>query len=249
MSFSSVARRRLVSAWQNASRSDRATLPRTMPWFRRRPSRASDAATANFINEGEVLDTWRRTVAATAVLIFAFALTSCSNSDKSEAVPSTPKAAPTTPSPTSWETAYTPEQLSAYREALARLTAYEQTSEPIWEAGVVTPAAENLFKKYFSIWQAPLDDLEFYEKNKLTRTGSLTVLTSEATRIDLSEEGGSLTIRQCTDPSNITISQAGKEVAPENNGPQYREITLDRVANVWSVFRIDESEGDRPCAG
>lgn len=250
MSFYSSARRRPTHTREIHSRHKRLARSAATP----RPDTTESGPDLSSASPGggEVLNSWRRATAAVAGLTLAFALASCTSDDKPAPTPSSTQAAPTAPATTaapSWEDAYSPEQLAAYQEALGRLTAYEQKSEPIWAAGVVTPTAEKFFKEYFTLWQAPLADLEFYETNKLSRTGSLTVLTSEATQIKLSAKGGSMTVRQCTDPSTISISQDGKKVVPEDLGPQYRDVLFDLVNGRWFLLQIDESKGDRPCVG
>lgn len=224
-------------------------------WGSRAPLRFNPATTGLALSSnspagGKGPMPWRRVVLLLAGAGLALSLAACTGGGP-DPTPEPSPAPSTSASPTapSWEAQYSAEELAAYKAAVARLNAYEQESAPLWEAGVVTPVSKKLFQKYFTLWQSPLADLEFYEKNKLTRIGSLKVLSSEATRIKLSSDGGSLTVRQCTNPSGITISQAGKPVEPEKNGPQFREVTFDRVAGKWMLFQIVESKGDQPCDG
>jgi hypothetical protein len=230
--------------------SERPPLRRSRVPLLSNPMAADSALSLGSPGGGEGPKPWRRVAILAAGVGLALSLTACTG-DKSDPMPEPSPAPSTTATSTapSWEAQYSVEELDAYNTAVARLKTYEQESAPLWKAGVVTPAAKKVFQKYFTLWQSPLADLELYEKNKLSRTGALAILSSEATRIKLSGQGGSLTIRQCTDPSGISISQGGKEIAPENNGPQFRDVTFDRVDGKWFLFQIAESKGDQPCVG
>ncbi|GAA3524636.1 hypothetical protein GCM10022234_21720 [Aeromicrobium panaciterrae] len=178
-------------------------------------------------------------------IALALTLSSC---DEDEPAPIPTGSTPTTATPTrpAWEAKYTADEIAAYEEALATWDRYQQEAEPIWKAGKVTPEAEKLFKRYFAT-NEQLINLDFYEKNHLTRTGRAKVLSTEPTRIKVSTTGGSVSIRQCLDASTITVTQNGETVEPENVGPQVFTFEMGKAEGRWIVFRLKESVGDSPC--
>ena len=196
--------------------------------------------------------TRRRAIVAVIAASCALTLSGCQGSTDAGPTPTT--SAATTPSPTgttpAWQSKYTKNEIAAYETALARFDSYERDSQPIWATGKVTPEAKRLFQGYFIPWQTYALQLDFYEKHRLSRTGVAKVLSSEPTRIKLSETGGAITIRQCADAANsVTVTQNGAVVKPTTTSPQQRAIELNLIGGQWLILRLTESEGNKPCDG
>lgn len=185
------------------------------------------------------------------VLVSALtALGGCGGSDKADPIPTTKPTPTATAATPAWMAKYSPDELKTYNEALATFHSYEQDSEPIWEAGKVTPTAKKLFQKYFITWQNQLINLDFDEQHGVTQVGIPKVLSSEATRIKISKNTGDVTIRQCVDFASVTTSQDGKVIKPVTDKPQLRDINIDKPEDTWLIVKITNAEGgNRPCDG
>lgn len=192
----------------------------------------------------------RTAAAALATTGLILALSACSSDDKPSTTLSSTKAAPTTPAATSasdWEAAYTPEQLAAYREALARLDAYERDSQPIFAEGKASPMAKKILQEYFFTYQYLWSSLQYLEKNNYKTTGTVKVLSSEATRAEVSKDGASVTIRQCVDSSDAETTQNGKAVAPAYAARHFREVVLSTPAGGGKYLISQYENKDTPC--
>lgn len=203
--------------------------------------------------------------AATATILCAgLALAAgCQSNGNGEAKPlpaaessTTTPTETTSPSPTktiqpAWQNKYSKKEIAAYEAALDRFTTYEQRSEPIWRRGKATPAAEQLFKEYFAdgAWQREVSRLRSYEQANVEVHGTPTVLRSRATRVAVSETGGSITIRQCIDYSTSQLLQDGQQAPGAPKSPRIRQVVLDRSTGegVWLISAVYTYEGKRKC--
>ena len=209
------------------------------------------------------MSAFRRTATAT-VLCAGMALTAgCQRDADGETKPLPPAESSTTaptetssPSPTNttkpaWHDRYSKKELAAYEAALDRFETYEQRSEPIWRRGKATPAAEELFKEYFTdgAWQREISRLRSYEQANVEVHGTPTVLRSQATRIAVSERGGSTTIRQCIDYRTSQLLQDGEQAPGAPKSPRIRQIVLDRSSDggSWLISGVYAYEGKRKC--
>jgi hypothetical protein len=198
-----------------------------------------------------------RHLVATAVLVaLTFALAACGSDDDPTPLPAPTSTTPSSsPSPTTpaWESKYTPEQIQAYNEALARWESYEQRAEPIWAKGKVTPAAKALFKEYWVSWAVPLNRLTFYEQVGDKVVGVPKVLWSRASKVANFSGGGiSVTIQQCIDPSTIEVKHApGAQVQEQKQGPYIRRISLTKAGatsyRVNGLFDVTSGKKVKPC--
>lgn len=195
--------------------------------------------------------------AALAGAALTLVLTGCqSDSNERDEGTKTPNtsATPTetdTTADTSWQEQYTDEQLQAYQGALQRLTDYEETSEPIWREGRVTPEAEALMASYWLDGGAQqLSVLATYEQNDIQISGLPTVLSSEATFIAEEAGSGSVTIDQCLDWSTSAVTQRGT-AAPTPDAvlaEQRRTVELGRTGDAaWQIVYINTYDGTEPC--
>ena len=197
-------------------------------------------------------------VFASCVIAF-LVLTGCSdetNPDGSDEPTPTAPITSTSPTPTTpaWQDEYSKKEIAASEAALDRFATYEQRSEPIWRKGEATPAAEQLFKEYFQegVWQTQMSRLRLYEEAKVEVHGTPTVLQSRPTRIALSKQSESVTIRQCVDYSTVKGFQNDKETTKVTDVPQVRIVVSSRSVvgqreAPWLISRMREFEGGRPC--
>jgi hypothetical protein len=247
MLFDSSARRRPMPVREIRSRHKRLARPAATP----RPDTAESgpALFSASPSGGEGLNSWRRATAAIAGVALAFSLASCSSDDdKPTPTPSTTQATtPATSAAPSWEDAYTPEQLAAYKEALARYTAYLNKSQPIWAAGKATPAAKKLFQEYYIPWQAYLRQLEQFEQSNIRIARNADVLDSQATRISLDGGEAVVTIRQCVDATGIGATQNDKPLANAYDTPQLTDVEMAQVDGRWYITQLPTEPKDRPC--
>lgn len=160
-------------------------------------------------------------VALAAMLV----LVGCGGDLKPKVSHSAPaSSAPPSPTPSAWESKFTPKQMADFKEALQRYTEYEERSEAIYDEGKATKASMALFKEYFLDPDGQQIDLQNLQRNKITGTGIARVLWSRPTRV----KGGSVTIQQCVDNSTTTVYQAGKRLPRKPNFPYIDTVTLDR---------------------
>ncbi|MBD8605359.1 hypothetical protein IFT73_00715 [Aeromicrobium sp. CFBP 8757] len=194
----------------------------------------------------------RTAAAALATIGIILGLSACSSDDKPSTTPRSTKAATTTPATTGapdWEAAYSPAELEAYSEALARYTAYQAKVKPIWAAGKATPTAEALFKEYFIPWQYYFGQLEQYEASGIRLNFEMNVLDSKATRIKLGADGGSVSIRQCVDSTKSSGTQNDKPLPKATTTPQLLDVVVEQAGGRWLIAEISNSTEDRPCDG
>ncbi len=192
----------------------------------------------------------RTVAAALATTGLILGLSACSSDDEPSETPSSTKAAATTPAANiapDWEAAYTPEQLAAYRQALARLDAYERDSQPIFAEGKASPQAKKILQEYFFTYQYLWGSLQYLEKNNYKTTGAVKLLSSEATRAEVSKDGGSVTIRQCVDASDTETTQNGKVVPSAYAARHLREVVLSTPAGGGEYLISQYENEDTPC--
>lgn len=163
-------------------------------------------------------------------------------SPSSTSLSPTPSAEPTQPT---WMDDYTDKQLKAYNEALDAWSTYEQRSEPIWARGKATPAARQLFQKYFPspLWQDLFQKLEGYEQVDIKISGVPDVLWSRPSRVALEGGTASVQIVQCLDFSPVQLTQAG--IAQESyQFPVRRSLVVNRPKGFrWLVYEVDAPAG------
>jgi hypothetical protein len=195
-------------------------------------------------------------VVTLAGLVFTSA---CQNDSGAEPLPSatnssTTAAATPRPIPTrapDWESRYTPRQLRAYEAALRRFQEYETRSEPIWAAGKANAQTERFFKMYFLDWFNQQRLLTTYEDNEIRLFGLGRTVSSRPTRVAISDEGESVTIKQCVDFNTTRTTQHGKETEKFTRKPQVRAIVLSRYNRPeapWIITHLKTSLGKRPCS-
>ncbi|MEP9385553.1 hypothetical protein [Nocardioides sp. KR10-350] len=197
----------------------------------------------------------RKTAAALGAAVLMLGTAACGGGDDptSDDSPSpTVSSSPTSsPSPTSdaWKKKYTPAQLKAYQDALARWTEYEQRSEPIWARGKATEAAANLFKEYFPspFWQNQYKRLASYEQVDVKVSGTPGIYWSKAKSV--SKDGGSVEITQCVDNTQIKVTQHGKPAKPvkAQQRPNLRTISLSKPKGYdWLIYGIEDASSGKP---
>jgi hypothetical protein len=138
-----------------------------------------------------------------------------------------------TSSPVGWESGYSPEQLTAYRQALARLERYRSAVKPIWAEGSATPEAKKLFMEYFIPWQFYYDQLNKYEQAGIRLDVKDVVLDSRASRVELGPDGDSVTIQQCVDQTASFGTQNGQALPKSFDTPQLVDVVLRGLPRVW----------------
>jgi len=127
------------------------------------------------------------------------------------------KPTPTTPAPTTaaWRDKYTAEQLDAYDAALARWQEYTKKTNAIYMAGRDTSEARAVFRDYSMKWQGLVKVLaETYDAGRVRKERPTKPLSTRAQLVRLNADGtGSVTIWQCTDYSDVLVTQNGQPVA------------------------------------
>lgn len=151
------------------------------------------------------------------------------------------------PSPVAWESEFSDEQLEAYRQALARVSAYKAAVKPVWAAGKATPAAKRLFMEYFIPWQFYYDQLVQYEESGIRLEVKDTVLDSRASRVELGADGASVSIRQCIDQTESSGTQNGKTLPTSFDTPQLVDFVLSEADGRWLISTVSDPAKDRPC--
>jgi hypothetical protein len=187
-------------------------------------------------------------VAACLVLAGCAADEDPSGDSTNGAVSSTPSLSPT--DEPEWRDEYTETQLAAYEEALDRWMTYEQRSESIYSRGLATPAAEELFKEYFSspLWQDKFEELQTFEQVEVTIEGVPEVYWSKA--LEVTAGAKSVMIQQCVDYTTVITTQWGKEIARSKPKPQLRTLYLSRPQGYdWLIYGVTElvKGKARPC--
>lgn len=190
----------------------------------------------------------RRRVAVSLAAL-SFALAGCSSDEQPS---TTPSPAQTKPTPTAtaspaWSSAFSREELTAYRAALSRYTAYLNESESIWAAGEATPAAKNLLRKYYIPWQAYLGQLQRFERSHIRIARNAQILDSRAARIELNDKSATVSIQQCVDATSIGATQDGKPLANAFDTPQLVDIEMSKVGERWYITQPPTDPQDRPC--
>jgi hypothetical protein len=152
----------------------------------------------------------------------------------------------------SWQAKYSAREVAAYKAALDVWERYERDSEPFWARGQATPAAEDVFRRYWVPWQVMSDLLTRYDASRIRIIGLGTVLSSVPSRIELDANGGgSLTIRQCVDFSSQRVLQAGRRPPGGVDKPQLRKVELGGYARAssvrWMILTESNPKGERPC--
>lgn len=163
----------------------------------------------------------------------------------------TPSHSPSTttpaPSPVAWESEFSGEQLEAYRQALAKVSAYQAAVKPVWAEGKATPAAKRLFMDYFIPWQFYYDQLVRYEAEGIRLEVKDSVLDSRASRIELGADGASVSIRQCIDQTESSGTQNGKTLPTSFDTPQLVDFVVSEADGRWLISTVSDPAKDRPC--
>lgn len=161
------------------------------------------------------------------------------------ALPSTTSPSPTPPA---WQSKFTDKQLEAYEDALARWEDYENRSAPIWQRGKATPAAQELFKKYFPSprWRNEFSRLELYEANDVAVSGLATVYWSKAQTI--TKNSLNVEIVQCVDFADVITEQNGDPVEGNHwtTTPHVRVLSMSRpTSHDWLIYSYGDPEGKK----
>ena len=201
---------------------------------------------------------WRNQMLVTVTLAGVMLTSACQGEAEPEPLPPAESSttAPVTPSSSpapapAWESKYTPRQLRTYESALRRYQEYETKSEPIWRAGKANARTEHFFKEYFFAWPNQQRLLALYEENEVQIHGTPAVLRSQPTRVAMSDEGESVTIKQCVNFNASRTIQYGKETKKLSKRPQVRIVTLSRFNRpdaLWRMSKIKTFQGKRPCS-
>lgn len=198
---------------------------------------------------------------ATATIATAAALTmtlaGCGG-DEPDPIPSTsPSTSASAPSPSpstdpdAWKKKYNAKQVAAFDAALQRWDDYESRSEPIWAKGKATPAAQDLFKDYFSSSGAMIqfNRLKTYQQVEVTVSGTPEVYWSRAKEI--TKPATSVTIEQCLDYTPVETTQRGEAVDRPAPTPQLRTIHMSKPAGydwlIYDLVELDKNGKGRPC--
>lgn len=171
---------------------------------------------------------WTSPLVATAASLSILA-TGCSgnsNADpESGSSPSSPAVSSSTaapsPTPSSWESEFSDEQLAKFERALGRWTDYERESEPMWAYPKPTADTLSFFAEYFYNEDVMQGRLTQYADAEVRIDGVPDIVWSKPVRV----RGASVRIRQCVDPASVRVTQHN-QVVPNSAGPILREIDL-----------------------
>ena len=166
----------------------------------------------------------KRTLIAATTLALAGTLAACGGDDneaKSDPTPSTSTSTSPTPTastdaggpPADWESKFTPAELAAGKEALARWEEWRQLSADIYRKGVLTPGARATLEEYDFWWQRDMVTLgETYEKGGLRRESDVKALWSYVKSVRLNDGGGSgeVVLVECTDYQPLRYTRNGQ---------------------------------------
>jgi hypothetical protein len=193
----------------------------------------------------------RRARAFTAVaVLIAMTGSGCSREsgpDRKPSTPRTPSSSPAEQVTDSWESAFSSEQLDAYRQASARWDTYRRTIQPYNASGKANPAAKRVYQEFVIPWQVYFQRLASNASAGVKIARQARVLTSKATRIVLDDTGSSVTIEECLDGSDIGATQDGAPVANAFDLPQLSTVVMAEVNGRWMVSDIPVTTEDRPC--
>jgi hypothetical protein len=193
-----------------------------------------------------------------AAVAFLWVLAGCSPGEAGvDATPnastsSAPASASPSPSVPSWQAKYSAREVAAYEAALDVWERYQRDSEPFWAKGRSTPAAEDVFRRYWVPWQVMNDLLARFEASDVRVEGLGRVLWSKPVRVSVgSRGGGSITIRQCVSGRGIRTYQGGKLLTPSTSKPQFRSVEMagypEGSSVRWLILQETGSKGDSPC--
>lgn len=164
-----------------------------------------------------------------------------------------PTAEPTEDETPAWAAEYTDDEIQIYESALQRFERYEEVAEPIWREGKASPQTAEFFERWWLNPQSQQRLLQTYEQANVAIEGNVTVLDSRPTRIVATDDGQSVTIRQCVDYSSRTLLQGGEQAPGAPDGPRVRRIQVDRFVGdretPWMLTEIEAFEGERACRG
>ena len=164
----------------------------------------------------------RRHTSTFAALVAVAALgTACSDDADGSTQPDPPSSAPTstatsTPTedpepggpPAGWEDEFTAEQLTTYNAALARYKQYRRATDPIYRDGKDTPEARALLQEYSALWQRDVVELAEYDRGGIRTLRAPEPLWTYARSVKPTY----VVIVQCTDYTNVQVTQNGEEV-------------------------------------
>ena len=188
----------------------------------------------------------RRATAAAACLIGIVAFAGCGGGDEtvttshpSEPTETLSSPAPATSSaPPAWEEHFSASQLEQFRAALSRWQEYSAKARQIYKQGKDTPGAEAVFRQYTAIAPGLIADLK-----RTYDTGGLRIVRpSKAISFKaLSIGSNRVVIGQCTDYTDMVVTQNGQKVADAL--PDHLQTTL-RIemekpsGHDWTIFSI-----------
>lgn len=184
---------------------------------------------------------------ASAILAAALTCGGCSEPVNRPTPTRSSSATTPVPSPASWESKFSREQLAAYNQALGKIAEYRAVVKPVWAAGKATPAAKRLFMEFFIPWQFYYDQLVQYEQAGIQLQVQDTVLDSRASRVELGADGASVSIRQCVDQTGTSGTQNGKALPTSFETPQLVDLVVSQADGRWLISTISDPAEDRPC--
>lgn len=188
-----------------------------------------------------------RLLAAAALLLAV--LSSCSKpTTAQDPSPNTPLTS-STPSTEAWESDFTSKQLSVYREAVQRVSAYESQAQAFFAAGKATSEAKSFFQDNLMTWQTRWSDLEAYAKQGIKIPRAPKVLSSKATKISLLADGAAdVYIERCVDARNLGGTINGEPLPEAATEPVIQNVDIHKFPDgTWRVGAMETTE--EPCAG
>ncbi|MEJ7831858.1 MAG: hypothetical protein WKF79_03010 [Nocardioides sp.] len=162
----------------------------------------------------------------------------------------TPSQSPTTPA---WQSKYTDDELAIYEDALARQLEYFEKKNAIYKAGKDTPEAREVFREYSLLWPGLVAELaESYDQRGLRIVRPPTPLSTRMVSINMNEDGtGSLLMSQCTDYSDILVTQNGEELSGTKPDHLITALTINMSkpeGRDW-MLATTELKDKQSCAG
>lgn len=124
------------------------------------------------------------------------------------------------------------------KNATAAYARIEQSEEPIWAAGIVTPQAQAQFARDWVNPAVPLRYLTKFQGMDYTYTGVPRVLSSRLVRYSVINGAVTLEAKQCIDSRNVKGQQYGTpRTTPHPR--TFRTIVMSRVdGGPWKIRKV-----------
>lgn len=167
----------------------------------------------------------KRLARGALLLVAMLTLISCGGSDEPEPIPAVAVSPTTrTPTPTPSPTATISDEQAAAERALDRFLQVEAT---LYADPKASPAALDNVAYGLALAQAK-DYLGQSRERRLVKTGPTPVVSREVVKRALSEKPPTLVIAQCTDASQVVITE---------NGEPFEGRTTDRTLTTYGVSK------------